>query len=235
MALTFFSRCESDTLDGTHDYSAGDTTWTLSSLVEFSTSGVKIGTNGLYTPGGDDYGVLAATSILAPAAGTVAFWLRFDTYGAGSVLIEMAGTGGSDYIRLGTNYANGFEFRHRSSVGNNQAISTSSITLTGSTWYFVQMHWSAALDSLHLSIHDSSGSLIEDVENTSAGLGAAMADMVEIRMGTQFGGARVSIDNVFFGSAYADDFLSNRDITSYTGYGGGGASAPKRSLLLGIG
>jgi hypothetical protein len=69
-------------------------------------------------------------------------------------------------------------------------------------------------------VYDSAGSPLEQVENTSAGLGAAPADLTDIRLGTQFGAARVSIDNVFFGSAYADDFLAVRNITSYTGYGG---------------
>lgn len=232
MSLTFFSRCEGATLDGTHDYSAGDTTWTLNSAAEFSATGQHIGTNGLYTPSGDDYGILDATSIVSRLAGTVAFWLRFDTYGGGTVVFDAVGTNaGADYIRLSTNWSNGFECRHRSSVGNNQAISTSSISVTGATRYFVQLHWSAALDSLKLEIYNSSGTLIESVENTSAGLGAAPADIINVHLGTKDGGGRVSIDNVFFGSAYDDDFLAQRDITSYTEYGGV-ASAPSKSLGL---
>ena len=43
------------------------------------------------------------------------------------------------------------------------------------------------------------------------------------------------IDNVFIADAYDEPLEDYLDITSYTEYGGAAASAPKRSLLLGIG
>lgn len=234
MALTLFSRCEGTTLDGTHDYSAGDTTWTLVSGAEFSASGVKVGTNGLHAPSGDDYAQLDAASIVDRTVGTVAFWLRINTAGSGSWILNLQGTAAADRITI-EGGGGDLTLRHRVNGGNNITLSTSSAGLTTDTWYFVQAHWSAANDDLRLEVYNSAGTLIQAVENLSANLGGSPADIVSIQAGTQQASGRFSIDNIFIGSAYTDDFLASRDITSYTSYGGASASKSLGLLLRGCG
>lgn len=235
MPLTFFSRCEGTTLDGTHDYSAGDTTWTLVSGAEFSTSGVKVGTNGLYTPSGDDYAQLDAASIVDRTVGTVAFWLRINTIAAFTWIFNLQGTAAADRITIEDGGGGDLTLRHRVNGGNNIAVSTSSAGLTTAAWYFVQAHWSAAQDDLRLEVYNSSGTLIQAAENLSANLGGSPADIISIQAGTQQASGRFSIDNIFIGNSYADDFLASRDITSYTSYGFVGPPKSLGLLLRGCG
>ena len=222
MALTLFSRCEGATLDGTHDYSAGDTTWTLVSAAEFSTSGVKVGTNGLHLPSSDDSATLDAASIVNRLQGCVAFWMRYSAWGVGERIVHLQGTAAADHILISTGATGEIGLRHRVNGGNNILLQTTAAGMTSGNWYFVQAKWHGANDDLRLEVYDSSGSLIQAVENLSASLGGSPADIITIRFGTTEGTAyRGSLDNLFIGNDYADDFLASRDITSYTSYGGG--------------
>lgn len=228
MALTLYARCEGATLDGTHDYSAGDTTWTLLSAAAFNTSGAKIGTNGLNCPSGDDYAALDAASIVVPAAGCFAFWFRPVTWSDGTWLLNLQGTAGGDRINIEFGSTDELYFRHVAAGDHNILIGPTAANLTTGNWYFVQCKWSSAQDDMQLKVWDASGTLLDTLENLSAGISVAPADIATINVGTQGTSMQVDADNIFAGSAYADDFFAKRDITSYTQYaeGAGGYSVP---------
>lgn len=232
MALTLFSRCEGATLDGTHDYSAGDTTWSLNSAAAFNTSGVKVGTNGLNCASSDDYAELSSSSIVDRTAGTLAFWFRIGTWADTTWIANLQGTAYNDRINIELYGADELVFRHVANGDHNVILVTTAANLTTGNWYFVQAHWSSSAGDIRLEVYDSSGSLIQAVENLSAGVGVAPADIIAIRMGTQNTSGTVDIDNVFIGTAYADDFLASRDITSYTEYGGAAALPKSLGMLL---
>lgn len=234
MALTLFSRMEGETLDGTDDYSAADTTWTLASLAAFNTSGVKLGTNGLNCPSGDDYATLAAASIVSPSAGCVGFWVRPQTWSDGTWLLNLQGTAGGDRINIELGNASEVYFRHVAAGDHNVLINTTAAGLTTGNWYWLQCKWSSSQDDMRLEVYNAGGTLLEAVQNLSAGIGVAPADIAQINIGTQGTSMQLDVDNLFAGSAYADDFFAKRNITSYTQYAGSTTPAG-RGALLGVG
>src|SRR5688500_7419965 len=105
MALNFFWRCEGTTLDGTHDFSAGDTTATATNTPAISATAAKIGSNGALFDSGSDRYAFTPTSIISTTAGAVGFWLQFPTAfpaSGGAYVFYSQGTNSNDYIRIET-------------------------------------------------------------------------------------------------------------------------------------
>jgi len=230
MALTLFWRCEGTTLDGTHDYSAGDTTATASggTPASISATAVKIGTNGILCSGTNSNMALDSASIAATAEGAFAAWVWVTTWVAGSSVINVNGSNGNNRIRvvtIGTSGSGNFELRCKQAGQTERQIATTAGNLATGNWYFIVATWKSATTSATLDVYDSSGTIISGcaVSGTYASTNVP-AELTTCKWGDE-GAANASsyIDNIFWGSVIADaaTFLTKRDITSYTEYAGG--------------
>jgi hypothetical protein len=110
-------------------------------------------------------------------------------------------------------------------------LDTSGASLAAGNWYFVVGQWDQPNNSRRIAVYDSSGALLAENEDIATAYSAPTA--LDASDGLRFGDAsgwgatrNGWFDNIFVGSAYTDaaTFLSNRDITSYTGYTVGGST-----------
>jgi hypothetical protein len=242
MALRFFWRCEGTTLDGTHDFTAGDSTATVQGTVSIDAAAANIGSNGILVGAGNSHyrfdNTDGASQIVNRSEGAIAFWFRITTNPSGlAPILQARGINANDYIAFQLN--NGFatdtgiaRLQYRSTDTGNPGTVNVIATGTGmslNTWYFGVIKWDAATGTA-IEVYNSSGTLIQSA--TSAGAFVAPLDFnlnTGLRIGEAAGISMVGhIDNVFIGSEYEDGdiFVTNRSITSYTAYdaGGGGAS-----------
>ncbi len=234
MALTFFWRFEnSTTLDGTHDYSAGDTTATVNSAAAFQTATTVVnGYSGDY-PTASDYHSFASASIWSNAAGYInvfasAFYIN--TWVAGSMLAqfwEAAATNNHVNVSMsGTSGSGNLNLQMRISGG-----ATTNITLTGnnialSTLYYYIVRLNRSTGVARIELYNSAGSLIDSAETTSIPSADFPSTIDTMLVGESAGGASdFYLDNFFVADTYAEPIEDNLSITSYTQYGGGNSAA----------
>lgn len=246
MSLKFFWRCDSDPLDGTDDFSAGDTTPTAQGTPSLDAGAANIGSTGILFTAGNTHYRFDTASIANRQTGALAFWFRIPTApGAIAVLAMMRGISASDYVFIAVNGTVGsgtgeLRFSSRSTDtggGAEVTITTSGANLTTNTWYFCVIQWDDGADSRRVAVYDASGALID--ETIDAGAWVAPLDLTlstGIRIGEAAGVSMTGhIDNVFIGDAYADGdvFVTNRNITSYTSYSTGGGGGPTNIVVPG--
>lgn len=236
MSLTFFWRCEDVNLDGTHDFSAGDTSATATNTPAINTTAVRYGTNGAFFDSGSDRYSFTPTSIISNTAGAAGLWFQFPTAfpaSGGAYIFYAQGTNFNDYIRVETLTGLGASNRGlRLSIRNNGgAAATLDLTdneLAPGNWYFLAFAWDSVAPSRRITVYDTSMSVLEDRTSTAAF--TAPVDITNWVFGDITGSTgTMYIDNVFAASLAADiDILiDNSTITSYTLFddGGGGGSA----------
>jgi hypothetical protein len=237
MALRFFWRCESTTLDGTDDYSASDTTATANGAVSLDAGASRVGTNGILVGGGGQHYRFDNTTIGndLTTEGSMAFSYRVTANPAGlaDFGVILRGAGSNDYFktRIVNSYtgdAGTVRFVTRSSDTGGAEVSlnpsSGANALADATWYGVVVRWDQVNSLRRLEVYDSAGALIEAVENTSAFVAPiSFTSSTGIRIGEDSGFAVTAhIDNVFIADAYDEPLEDYLDITSYTEYGGGG-------------
>lgn len=236
MALKFFWRCEGTTLDGTHDFTAGDNAATLSSTAAINTDAARIGTNGLDIPSSNDAAefTISSNDLISTAGGSAAFSFRVTTWGNGAVIFTAVGTAGNDHIRVELGTTDELIFRHRVSGTSNLTLTTTAANIATGTWYSVVIRWDPSAEDRRIEVYDDAGSLIQAVEDTTTAFGP-QTDLIALRIGETAGVAcDVHIDNVFIADTYAEALEDFLHITSYTEYGvaaGGEVSwTPKHDL-----
>jgi hypothetical protein len=231
MALNFFWRCEGTTLDGTHDFSAGDTTATATNTPAISATAAKIGSNGQLFDSGSDRYAFTPTGIISTTAGAVGFWLHFPTAfpaSGGAYVFYSQGTNSNDYIRIETLSGGGAGQRKlRLGIRNNGGAASNldlvTANLTSGQWYFVAASWDTTVPSKRLTVLDASGTVLENA--TSGAAVTAPVNITNWLFGDITGGTgTMYIDNVFVAGAAADidAIITARDITSYTSWGASG-------------
>lgn len=227
MALTFYWRCTSATLDATHDYSAGATTMTAAGAVSITGDGVT-NTDGV------DYYYCASAGIVSAAAGSLAFKLKQVSalaavgFPIGAGIEQNAYTATDNWLfprSVGTDeLAIGF----RKAGSALQTLATTTLNWVADTEYFVVISWDFANDKRRVRVYSEAGSLLQEVEDTTTDLSAFEPASIDRFFVGQRGSSPVvcNVKNVFCGSAYddADAFYSNRDITSFTQYGSAAAT-----------
>ncbi len=240
MSLTFFSRCEGATHDGTHDYSAGDTT---SAAGTYGTTQVRVGTNSAGAPDGGDFGPRysngdPATIVIANEA-KIGFWYYptafaqdnriFNVRSAASytqmVAIDFRGSSGSGNLRL----------RILEDDGNATTLDTSGANLATGNWYFVVAAWDAAGPRRRIAVYDTSMTLI--AENTSTASFTAPSNLTDasgnyLVFGPFGQGGTGYVDNIFVADDFDEDIESYSEITSYTEYGAAAGLPKSLGLLL---
>lgn len=227
MALKFFWRCEGTTLDGTHDYSIGDTTATANGTPTISATAARIGSNGVLIDASEWYEFDTPDTIVNRLTGSAAFWFQCPTafpssgqvigfYSRGatfenSISVRMSGT---DELNL----------RIDSTTGPvEQSLLTTAANIAVGNWYFVVVRWDQPNNDRCIEVYDTSGTLIQKVEDTSTAY-TAPTELNDSGGGLRYGNVSGStntlyIDNVFVADSYAEPLQDYLTITSYVGYG----------------
>ena len=236
MALTLYWRFENSlTLDGTHDYTAGDGTATANDGATFNNTQSRDGYAGYYD-GPNDYHQLDAASIAVAAAGAVGVWVRAETWLTGTIIWRIGATAtGNNQLRLsmsGTDGSGNLTFRLSQQGQTPLDLTTTNSNFGVGAWYFVVCKWDGADDSASITVYDTSGSAITNGSASSGsgyGTNQMPATIDTVKLGeTGAANGNFWLDNAFVGSAAADGdtFYTKRDITSYTAYAGGSIAPP---------
>lgn len=229
MALTFFWRCESSTLDGTHDYSAGDTTGADTASPTYTTPAFA-GTNSLNADNFLSFVEFASSSIYSAGEGCCALAFYMPTWGGATFAAFQDDATPNNHLRISTSGASGsggISVEVEEQLESTDTVSTGDIGLASATWYFIIVSWDEAATTIRIQTYNSSGVEIDTTTDTAVTAAAWPPSGDEFMFGDTAGDNNdLNIDNVFIGSAYTDssDFLSNYNITSYTNYSTGGSS-----------
>lgn len=247
MALDkFYWRCEGTTLDGTHDFTAGDGTAVLNSTAAINTDAALVGTNGLDCPtlGDNAQFVVSAGDIISSSEGSLAFKFRIVAFAANSSLFRAYNSASiNHHIKVyltGTDDATGRElsFAVRVTGSTNVIISTTAADMALNTVYAAVARWHVGNGDMRLEVYNADGSLRTSVENLATGSGTPSGiDTMLFGLSEGAGTQDAHVDNLMISSTYGEPLEDNLDINSYTAYGGGSPPATPafRMSLLGVG
>lgn len=235
MALTFFHRCEAEN-QGTGDYSAGDTTGSLTNGGLITTAAKRVGTYGVEAPTGFAGGLSFTSpggmwpSNTDPANSVGAFGLSFYQ----PTTLKLATTNvvfgfrcrnalSTKYIQLGYggNGTNGEKNLSLYLVGTGSVtITTTGNQLTAGAWWGVVCRFDYPGDRLALEIYNASGTLVDSVTSTADLSGVVMDDISLVSFGQHQSGTVEStyFDNVFIGDSYDEPIQNNFTIEAYADY-----------------
>jgi hypothetical protein len=219
---TFFWRCEGTTLDATHDYAASgvDTTAAANGDVSLSGTAALVGSNGVLAAGTSDrYQFSSNTDLISPTVGSFGFLVQLDTISANTRVFVLSGSS-SSYGMAVRVYA-GIDF----GLMINEEGTRTDLNLTGNniavdTTYGIVVRWDNNNDLLRLELYNSSGTLVESAERTSAW--TAPANLTNATYGILVGntgspaGVTTYVDNVFISKNYDDPIEDYLFITSWT-------------------
>lgn len=238
MAISFFSRCEGTTLSGTDDLPGADTSVTLNGTAAINATAALVGSNGIQIlAAGDSYRLDADTGVIDPQVGSIACWFNVQTWTNGNSLFQIRGSNFAYNLTLMTIGASGsgnLRFRINDGGAGQTDLDLSTNALALNTTYFATISWDIAANDRRIRVYNASGTLIEQNEDLVTALTAptdlSVADGMRFGEVMGAGSGAFYLDNIFIGKAYADadDFLTNRSITTYTNYsvGGGGGGTP---------
>lgn len=233
-SVNFFWRAEDTTLDGTHDFSAGDTTAELQSTAVIDPGAAFIGTNGLDIPSSADNARFDITSgdLIDVDTGAIAFWFRLITFSGGTLFNALQVANGAHNITIfpiGTDDATGREisFRVRRGGGLNVSISTTDADLALNTWYAVVARYDEPNSDMRIEIYNDDGSLrgtpAEDLNTNFDQPGA----LDRLNIGEASGTASDRhMDNIFIADDYNEPLEDKLFITSWTEYESSAATTP---------
>ncbi len=235
-SVTFFWRAEGTTLDGTHDFSAGDTTATLNASAALNTDAVKIGTNGLDSASNDSYAEFAVSSndIISNVEGAIGFWFRYVTWNVSHFhfLAQQTGQAANNIaiFSAGTDDATGREItlRVRRAGVSNVSITTTDADLQTNTWYFLVARWDEPNSDMRIEVYNDNGSLRHAFENLTTNFDQPQGLDV-LRIGDSLGAGGTfdhHLDNIFIASDYSEPLENKMNITSWTEYEGGASIPP---------
>lgn len=228
MALTFFWRCESETLDSTHDFSAGDDTASAFGTIALDSAAARVGTNGILVSNTNTQYRFNPASIFDRLEGSAAFSFRLTANPSGiSSMLFVRGASFNDYLMLAAvnDFSAGsgtvrFVLRSTDTGGEEITVLATGNGLSLNTWYGGVIRWDQANSLLRVEIYDNSGTLVASGERTEAFV--APLDFNEnagFRIGEAAGSTmRLHIDNVFVSDSYDEPLQHNLTISSYTEY-----------------
>lgn len=217
MAITLFARCEGATLSPPDDYSAGDTTWTLSGGASFTSGAAKSGTNGIRIVSGGDAASLDGAGIFNYNEGSCAFWVNRRA-GADDFMLQIVGSIPSNALLIELLGSTNLMVRHRSQFDHNVTASLDDGDATPvDTWQYIVLRWDCVADLLRIDLYDTTGTLLDFAETNSAMVD--QSDTFTISFSNQIG-ADFDYDVIMFSDDYAELLQNYRDYTSYSQFGG---------------
>lgn len=234
MALTFFWRCEGTTLSGTDDKPGADTSATAVGSPAINATAALVGSNGIQINAPFEYYTLdAEDAVLNAAAGAVGFWFRAQSFAADNEMFKLRfnSADSSDWVGVNTSTTtnNHLVFVFRTS-GVGYTVLDSTYAIVNDTTYFVVVKWDQTVNDRRIEIYNSSGTLLQADEDLTTGW-TTPTEAYPITDGMAFGGPNsvmsFYLDNFFIGTAWADgdSIYTNRGITSYSEWGGGGGGS----------
>jgi len=233
MALTFFWRCETDTLSGTDDYTAGDNTASYSNSAELNAVPAHIGTNSLDAVASTGSADFVLSSDIVLSEGSVGFWFYYDAdWQAAQVWRALDASTPNDRLQVTSTGSSGSgEVRLR--IGADGAgevdVVTTGANLADATWYFVVARWDETSTTGRVEVYNTS--LVEQGtagENTSVGAQYWPA-FANIDLMQCLGGFRkVHADNIMVSDTYGEALEDYANYTSYTQYG----ASPGQVILV---
>jgi len=250
MALTFFWRCEGTTLDGTHDYSGGDTSATAQNgSISLTTNANRVGTYGIETTAAvltayqfdpTDNGIFTNYTTPSSAVGSAAFSVQAPTALPQTTNVcgwmVRSATSTTDAFRVTYDDTHGFRFWIGNDSYGDVYVRTNSISLSTATWYGIVIRWDIPSDTMKIELYNAAGSLLSsgtqqyDNSDTPSSYdlslyvpGGSMSNTSGIRLGSVTGAntGNMYFDNFFFADAYDEPLENNLTITSYTNYSAG--------------
>ena len=228
-APTFFWRMEGTTLDGTHDFTAGDSTAALNSLAAINTDAVRIGTNGLDCPTSSDHAQFDVSSgdLISQSVGSLGFWFRLQSFTSGASLFRAHNTGTiNNHIQVelsGTDDATGREIglRIRLNLAINAVLVTTDADLQLDTWYRLVVRWDEPNSDRRIEVYNDDGAARTSIEDLTTDFDQPTG-INTMFVGDATGGTLdLHMDNFVIANAYNEPIEDNLTITSYTAYGGG--------------
>lgn len=234
-APLFFWRAEGTTLDGTHDFTGGDTTVTFNSAA-LDGAAARVGSNGVYIDDSFSYGTFAVSSsdIADSEEGAIGFSVQFVSSLSGVHLIALQGSG-NDYIAVRRSNTDEVSLRYRNgTIGYDVTIETTDVNLTTGVWYGIVARWNRTAGDLRLEVYDAAGDPEgTPVENLSAGITSGAPAITSLDIGDWYGdGHGAYYDNIFVADTYSEPLEDNLVITSYTEYGGGGGGGSTVPIIM---
>lgn len=248
MSATFFWRCEGTTLDGTDDFSLGDTTASLINSGSISATAVRVGTNGLLAPatfaGGAAFnlansgifnGTLTAPSDLVTSFAFSFKWVT-SIYGtAGSVIgFKFQGTAANDHLQVqSTTGGTDLTLRSRNATNGSADLTTAGGVLVADAWYGCVCRVDYANDKRSIEIYNASGTLVDSASDTSTDLSANVPADIKTTAGLVLGqkpashGNDAYFDNFMISTVYDAPLQNNLTIASYTSYSESTTVLPK--------
>ena len=201
-SITFWWRAEnSTTLDGSLDFSAGDTTASANGSPTFDASAAKNGSYGVLVDAASERYVFTPSSndIISGSAGRMGAWVKCvgptfpgDASTGPGIIGERATATGNPRIDIrfdDTTVTNSFRLNWYDGTSNvNLYSATDSVTC--GTWYFVEASWDAATDTATLYVN---GTQVATTSATSMnaftadGSGTSTGFMVGDRSGSSVG------------------------------------------------
>ncbi|MCK4240829.1 MAG: hypothetical protein KAX30_04340 [Candidatus Atribacteria bacterium] len=204
---------------GADDYSAGDTTGTITSVAVVNSDAGLIGTNGLDCPTSYDRMQFSVSSdnIISGTAGRIGLKIRFTAWAQDGSVFNVVETAGNDHFDLLTYGADGvgtreLRFRWEDDNSTTNLITTTTADLVLGTIYFIEIKYDTTANSFELWIDGVS----KGTDTTDKG----PIQPVTLEIGEIFGGALDQhIDNLmisdditrdFYGEGLHDDTTSPR-------------------------
>jgi len=210
--ISFYWRCESATLDPTHDYSAGDTTAVGSTGARLSAAGAKLGTNGLEAYATDGYYSFTSTNIVSVFSGSVGFWFKYTTWVQGDAVFNCPFSEG--YIQIQTGATQGtLQGKLRNTGYGDANVNTSTSPMLSNTWYFLVLRWDHTTDLLKIEVYNENLTLRESTQMALT-WPPPLNDHTEFAFGTWE--MRICVDNIFISQSYSEPLQNYALYTSAT-------------------
>lgn len=226
MSLLFFWRCEGTTLDGTHDFTAGDTSATANGSATISAVSPLIGSNSILTAGSASHFRFDSGSIIAAAEGSLSLSFRITTWVANGTLFTIFGSSTDNFIQVLMTGTDELRFQIGSATGPTDiSLDTTAANIATGTDYRLIVRWQDSTNSRYIGVFNSSDALISETEDTTTNwvVPTELSGSDRARFGDTGGALSVfRLDNIAIADDYAEPLEDFFQITSYTDYGAAG-------------
>jgi hypothetical protein len=235
MTILFYWRCESDTLDGTDDESAGDTTAATTNDATYNTSAGLVSGNGILANavGADARKTFNSASLINPGEGAAGMWLRYvDAQpAAGSSCFVARDSANDNAVRINSGDAGEMRLQTESATVTTN-FQSSGANIAPDEKFFVLIRWDQPGSRRRIEIYDDTGTLVSVTQDhsTAFDLPGSISSTTGLRLGVMDTITQVlHIDNVFISDTYEEPIHNNLLITSWTQYDGTPDDLPELS------
>lgn len=223
MAITFFYRCEGSNLDGSNDYSVGDTSGAINGSAAFNSDASYSGTNGIDCPSNGSYVSFSITDhdLINPQKGSFSFRFRINTWLDQGVIFYAVGSNTSNYIKVFMNSTSGIRTQF-SKAGVGTTNQTLSPTLTTGVWYHYILRWNENEGWHSSAIYDADGTIRSGGYSCASSFSGPNApiELTELRIGNGVGAGTIDfhIDHVYISKDPLEPLYDYRDNSTYATY-----------------